>query len=101
VHQVAESAGRLDLDAVMKVLAEAQINDIWVEAGPTINGALLQGGLVDELIVYQAASVLGSDARGMFAIDTLQDMQRRPEFELTDVRKVGTDLRLCYKLGSQ
>ena len=100
VHQVAETAGRPDLETVLKVLAEVQINDVWVEAGPTLNGALLQSGLMDELIVYQAASVLGADARGMFEIQSFDDMKQRPEFELTDIRKVGADLRLCYKPGN-
>lgn len=97
VATLAGAAGRVDLAAVMQHLAGLQINEVLVEAGPLLNGALLQAGLVDELIVYQAPHVLGSTARSMFELPALQDMAMRPAFELSDVRRVGADLRLCYK----
>jgi diaminohydroxyphosphoribosylaminopyrimidine deaminase/5-amino-6-(5-phosphoribosylamino)uracil reductase len=100
VRQIAQLNGRPDLHEVMRLLAEEQINDVWVEAGATLNGMLLHNGLVDELIVYQAASILGADAQGMFAIEPVETMQQRPEFELTDVRRIGADLRLRYKPGN-
>ena len=81
----------------MQRLAALQVNEVLVEAGPVLNGALLAAGLVDELIVYQAAHVLGSTARGMFDLPPLQAMSERPCFELLDVRRVGTDLRLTYR----
>src|SRR5690606_23560414 len=55
-----------ELRAVLERLAALEINDLWVEAGPGLNGALLDAGLVDELIVYLAPQVLGDGARGMF-----------------------------------
>lgn len=97
VQTLAGVGGRVDLAAVMQQLAGLQINEVLVEAGPLLNGALLQAGLVDELIVYQASHVLGSTARGMFDLPPLQDMAMRPAFGLSDVRRVGADLRLCYK----
>lgn len=97
VQTLAGAGGRVDLAAVMQHLAGLQINEVLVEAGPVLNGALLLAGLVDELIVYQASHVLGSTARGMFDLPPLQDMARRPAFGLSDVRRVGADLRLCYK----
>jgi diaminohydroxyphosphoribosylaminopyrimidine deaminase/5-amino-6-(5-phosphoribosylamino)uracil reductase len=93
---VAAENGALDLVAVLKALADREINDVWVEAGATLNGALLAGGLIDELIVYQAASVLGNQSRAMFNLPELSSMSERPEFTLREVRKVGDDLRLCY-----
>ncbi len=89
--------GRVSPIAVLQRLAELQINEVLVEAGPVLNGALLAAGLVDELIVYQAAHVLGSAARGMFELPPLPDMSARPGFELLEVRRVGADLRLRYK----
>jgi diaminohydroxyphosphoribosylaminopyrimidine deaminase/5-amino-6-(5-phosphoribosylamino)uracil reductase len=62
-----------------------------------LNGALLAAGLVDELIVYQAAHVLGATARGMFELPPLQSMEERPAFALLEARHVGADLRLRYK----
>lgn len=88
--------GRIDVAAVLRRLGELEINEVWVEAGPTLNGALLAAGLIDELVVYQAASVLGSDARGMFDTVPLGSLAERPEFRLQSVRRVGDDLRLIY-----
>ena len=62
---IPEHKGHLDLVVLMMQLGKQQINSIWVEAGPTLAGALLQAGLVDELIVYIAPKLLGSDARGL------------------------------------
>lgn len=89
-------AGRVDLAAMLRRLGELEINEVWVEAGPTLNGALLAAGLVDELVVYLAASILGASARGMFDIPPLADLAARPEFRLQSVRHLGDDLRLIY-----
>jgi len=88
--------GRVDLGAVLRRLGELEINEVWVEAGPALNGALLAAGLIDELLVYQAASVLGSAARGMFDVAPPGDLTERPLFRLQDARRVGDDLRLIY-----
>jgi diaminohydroxyphosphoribosylaminopyrimidine deaminase/5-amino-6-(5-phosphoribosylamino)uracil reductase len=96
VETVPLDAGRVDLAAMLRRLGELEINEVWVEAGPTLNGALLTAGLVDELLVYLAASVLGTSARGMFDIPPLTDLAARPEFRLQSVRHLGDDLRLIY-----
>jgi diaminohydroxyphosphoribosylaminopyrimidine deaminase/5-amino-6-(5-phosphoribosylamino)uracil reductase len=61
---VPEHRGHADLVTLMMMLGKQQINSIWVEAGANLAGALLQAGLVDELIVYLAPKLLGADARG-------------------------------------
>ena len=96
VETVPLDAGRVDLAAMLRRLGELEINEVWVEAGPTLNGALLTAGLVDELLVYLAASVLGTSARGMFDMPPLPDLASRPEFKLQGVRRVGEDLRLIF-----
>jgi len=89
--------GRVDLDAALRRLGELEINEVLVEAGTRLNGALLQAGLIDELVVYMAGSILGRHARGMFDIQELTDMDARVEFDLVDVRRVGDDLRLTWR----
>jgi len=96
VETVPLDSGRVDLPAILRRLGELEINEVWVEAGPTLNGALLSAGLVDEIIVYLAASVLGTSARGMFDIPPLTDLAARPELKLQSVRHLGDDLRLIY-----
>ena len=97
VETLACTDGRVSLAAVMQRLAELQINELLVEAGPVLNGALLAAQLVDELIIYQAAHVLGSTARGMFELPPLPAMDERPGFELLEVRHLGADLRLTCR----
>jgi diaminohydroxyphosphoribosylaminopyrimidine deaminase/5-amino-6-(5-phosphoribosylamino)uracil reductase len=65
VRIVAGEAGRVAPASLLEVLVELECNEVLVEAGPVVNGALLAAGLVDELVVYQAAHVLGDLAVGM------------------------------------
>lgn len=85
---------QLDLVALMMVLGQRQINSVWVEAGATLAGALLQAGLVDELILYVAPKLLGNDARGLCQLAGLTQLADAPVFAFSDVRQVGSDLRL-------
>lgn len=86
--------GRLDLVVMMMLLGKRQINSLWVEAGATLGGALLQAGLVDELIVYVAPKLLGNDARGLCQLPGLDKLADAPEFTFSKVRQVGADLCL-------
>ena len=92
--QMVPGARHCDLAQVMTRLGELQFNEVWVEAGARLNGALLHAGLIDELVIYLAPRVLGADARGMFAIEPLASLEDRVELEYQDVRKVGKDLRI-------
>lgn len=65
-----------------------------VEAGATLCGALLQAGLVDELVIYMAPHLMGNDARGLFALPDLRFMEQRIDLEITDMRAVGNDWRI-------
>ncbi|MEE4185000.1 MAG: bifunctional diaminohydroxyphosphoribosylaminopyrimidine deaminase/5-amino-6-(5-phosphoribosylamino)uracil reductase RibD [Gammaproteobacteria bacterium] len=94
----ADESARVDLRELLSVLAAAGCNEVLVEAGPRLNGALLEAGLVDELIVYQASTVLGADARGMFDLMPLSSMAERRQLQRTEVRIVGDDLRLRYRV---
>lgn len=96
VEYLPAASGQADLAALMTRLGELEINELLVEAGPGLCGALLDRDLVDELVLFQAAHVLGADARGMFATSPLASMADRPQFELKDLRRVGEDLRLIY-----
>ncbi len=85
---------QLDLVAMMMLLGQRQINSVWVEAGAQLAGALLQVGLVDELIVYMAPKLLGNAARGLCELPGLEQLADAPVMKFSDVRKVGEDLRL-------
>lgn len=91
---MSEHNGHLDLVLLMMQLGKAQINSLWVEAGATFAGALLQAGLVDELIVYLAPTLLGSDARGLCALPGLEKLADAPHLKFNEIRRVGPDLCL-------
>jgi diaminohydroxyphosphoribosylaminopyrimidine deaminase/5-amino-6-(5-phosphoribosylamino)uracil reductase len=87
---------RPSLASLFRSLAERGINEVWVEAGATLSGALLAERLVDELIVYQAGAVLGASARPMFEFLPLPDLASRPRFRLKELRHIGDDLRFIW-----
>ncbi|QFY88373.1 bifunctional diaminohydroxyphosphoribosylaminopyrimidine deaminase/5-amino-6-(5-phosphoribosylamino)uracil reductase RibD [Magnetovirga frankeli] len=93
VRQVATSAQGLDLEQSLRLLAQRGINEIWVEAGATLSGALLQAGLVDELILYMAPKLMGDAARGLLHLPGLERMAQCIPLEYADIRRVGRDLR--------
>lgn len=94
VWQVDSRMDRVDLSEVFRLLAQQQINTVWIEAGATLNGALLETDLVDEWLVYMAPCVLGDQARGLFHFPELQSMAAKKNFKFNAVRQVGPDLRL-------
>ena len=85
---------QLDLVALLSQLADYGINHIWVEAGASLAGALLQQQLVDSLILYQAPKLMGSDSRGLIDITGLTTMAQTPLLTITDVAMVGEDIRI-------
>ena len=85
--------GRVDLPALLHRLAADGINELHVEAGATLNAALLQAGLVDELLLYIAPTLLGP-GRGMAALPALQQLDQAIALQFDAVEQVGGDLRL-------
>jgi len=89
--------GAVDLVALMKALAEIEINEIQVEAGARLCGALIREQLVDELLIYQAPLLLGNGGPGPFAFGPLESMTERTHLELLETSHLGDDLRIRLK----
>ena len=96
IVDVAQSDGRLDLEAVLAALAARHVNEVHVEAGARLNGALLRTGRVDELLLYVAPTLLGN-GRGMADIGTLASLDEGIAFDFHDAAKVGADLRILAR----
>jgi diaminohydroxyphosphoribosylaminopyrimidine deaminase/5-amino-6-(5-phosphoribosylamino)uracil reductase len=95
VETVARAAqGGLALDAVLRRLGELEANEVWVEAGARLAGALLQARLVDEFIVYLAPSLLGPTARPLVELPQISQLEQRMRLEFSECKPVGPDLRL-------
>ncbi|MBB2486400.1 bifunctional diaminohydroxyphosphoribosylaminopyrimidine deaminase/5-amino-6-(5-phosphoribosylamino)uracil reductase RibD [Mitsuaria sp. WAJ17] len=94
VAQVELSNGpQVDLPALLAELGRRGVNELHVEAGATLNGALLRAGLVDELLLYLAPTLLG-EGRGMAALGLLPELAAAPRFDWLETRPVDGDLRL-------
>lgn len=93
-----DKQGKVSLSAVMAWLANQQINEIHVEAGATLAGALLQQQWVDELLLYLAPSLLGDTARGLFALPALTAMADKIQLDIQQVRQIGDDLRIMARI---
>jgi diaminohydroxyphosphoribosylaminopyrimidine deaminase/5-amino-6-(5-phosphoribosylamino)uracil reductase len=97
IHLVAASDGQVDLHAVMQTLSTMEINDVLVESGPALAGSLLSEGLVDELVIYQAPHMMGSETRGMVTTPAWQALAQRQALEIVDVRMLGADIRVTAR----
>jgi len=89
--------GGLDLSQVLAELGRRGVNELQVEAGPALCGALFAAGLVDELLLYVAPLFLGDAARPLLALPTLADMTMRWRLRVVEQRQVGDDLRLLLR----
>jgi diaminohydroxyphosphoribosylaminopyrimidine deaminase / 5-amino-6-(5-phosphoribosylamino)uracil reductase len=78
-------------------LAQRETNEVHVEAGAGLCGALLQLKLVDEIVVYMAPHIMGANARGLFDLPGLDRMQDRIDLEISDLRQVGKDIRITAR----
>lgn len=94
IRQIGTGEQGLDLTDVCRELSRLELNEVHVECGPTLAGALLQARLLDELVVYLAPSVLGDSAQGLFHLPPLQTMGQRQHFSIQQIRTVGQDWRI-------
>lgn len=95
----ADERGRVDLVAALALLGAAGINDVWVEAGPTLSAALHAAGLVDEWVLYVAPLLLGADARPLLALPGPATLAGASRLELREVQPIGADVRIMLRPG--
>ncbi|HEY1999881.1 bifunctional diaminohydroxyphosphoribosylaminopyrimidine deaminase/5-amino-6-(5-phosphoribosylamino)uracil reductase RibD [Paraburkholderia sp.] len=101
IVQLANSAGKVDLPALLKVLGERNVNELHVEAGYKLNGSLLREGCVDELLVYLAPSLLGTDSMGMFNLVAPDTLEGRVRLNFHSVDRIGDDVRILARFAAQ
>lgn len=89
-----DGAGRIDLKALAATLAAHEFNEVHVEAGARLTGALLAAGLVDELLLYQAKCLIGADGGPLVRLPGVEKLEHRLQFEAVERRELGPDTRL-------
>ncbi|NND46674.1 MAG: bifunctional diaminohydroxyphosphoribosylaminopyrimidine deaminase/5-amino-6-(5-phosphoribosylamino)uracil reductase RibD [Woeseiaceae bacterium] len=98
VRSYAADGAVIDARAVLLDLARREVNDVLVEAGPGVTGYLLQKELVDELVIYQAPHIMGSETRGMFQTPSWLALADRKRLDVSDVRRIGDDTRITARV---
>ena len=91
-----DATGRVNLPALVEELARRQCNEVLVESGPVLAGQMLEHGLIDELVVFVAPTLMGSSARPLLNLP-LSAMSEKIDLTITDVRAVGRDWQITAK----
>lgn len=92
-------SGGIDPGAVLRALAKREINEVHVECGPILAGALVGGGFVDELLLYLAPTLLGSGSKPLLGLSAPPDMASRIELRILETQPVGGDIRVRAAVG--
>ena len=95
------ASGNVDLPELMQEFGRRGINELHVEGGYRLSGALVAAGLVDELLLYQAPCLIGDAARGMLDMPSLLSLENKQQLTIRDVRMVGSDLRVLARLRAE
>lgn len=93
--------GSVDLAGVIDELGRRRINDVLVEAGPTLAGALLQAQLVNELVIYQAPHMMGSMTMRLLQTPAWLALTDRLNLTVTETRRIGADTRITASIGKR
>lgn len=94
------SGPRVDIAGALRDLARRNINDVLVECGPTLAGSLIDGKLLDELVIYQSPHIMGSQVRPMFTTPGWDALQDRRTLDIVDVRRLGRDTRITARISA-
>jgi diaminohydroxyphosphoribosylaminopyrimidine deaminase/5-amino-6-(5-phosphoribosylamino)uracil reductase len=97
VEILPNAAGKVDLQALLEMLAQRGINEVHAEAGCKLNGSLLREGLVDELLLYLAPCLIGDAASGLFNLPELTSLDGKLRLKIRDLRQLGEDIRLIAR----
>jgi diaminohydroxyphosphoribosylaminopyrimidine deaminase/5-amino-6-(5-phosphoribosylamino)uracil reductase len=92
--------GKVDLEAMLRDLAQRGVNELHVEAGHKLNGSLVREGLVDELLVYLAPKLLGQ-GREMAHFGPLTDLAQALPLQFRSSEMIGPDLRLIARVAGR
>jgi len=85
IQQKDNGTGKLNLESVLEELARWQCNEVLVEAGQTLSGAFLEHGLVDELVLFYAGSLLGDKGKSMFKFNAPLPFTDKVEYKVNNV----------------
>ncbi|QCI17843.1 bifunctional diaminohydroxyphosphoribosylaminopyrimidine deaminase/5-amino-6-(5-phosphoribosylamino)uracil reductase RibD [Buchnera aphidicola (Acyrthosiphon lactucae)] len=85
---------KIDIFSLLKFLGKSEINNVWIEAGSSLSGFLLNSCLIDELILYMAPKILGHEAKPLCMIYEKLKISNALQFKFQDICNIGPDIRL-------
>lgn len=94
VIELQDSEGRIYMRDALRYLGDRDINEVLIEAGPTVAGQALHEGVIDEVVIYVGPHLMGDDARGLFHLPWIRRMEDRIPMEIRDVRQIGKDFKI-------
>ncbi len=100
VISIVDSASWLT-DVLTHLAKHYEVNEVMVEAGAKLTAALIKAGLVDELLVYMAPMLLGSDAKPLLDLNGFNELDDSVKLTLVDTRQLGGDIRLTYQVKNR
>jgi diaminohydroxyphosphoribosylaminopyrimidine deaminase/5-amino-6-(5-phosphoribosylamino)uracil reductase len=95
--QIQKENDKISLSALLMFLNAENFNEVMLEAGAGLNGAFMQAGLIDEIVIYMAPLLMGDSARGLLTLPGVIKMSDVSKLEIKDVRAVGKDWRIVAK----
>jgi len=98
VITLGNAQGKVDLAAMLTELAKRGMNEVHLEAGTRLNGAMLRESCIDELLVYMAPKLFGNTAMGMFDLPELQELAEGTQLSFSSVEQLGDDLRIIARV---
>ncbi len=93
-----DTQGKVDLQALLMELGRRGINELHIEAGAKLNGALIAANCVDELLMYFAPVLLGDAARGIADLPQIQSLRDKRKLKITETRTIGDDIRILARM---
>lgn len=91
----------IDLNALMRLLAEREINEVLLETGAILSGAVLQAGIIDELVIYMAPKLMGDNTKGLFHTPGLDSLADAISLDILDIRAIGKDWRITARIHQE
>ena len=88
---------RIDLSYLISQLNEYGINNLLVEAGPTLSGEMIETGLFNNLIIYISPSFLGSEANNLIKSNKINEMKQKINLHYKDIRRIGPDIKITLE----
>ena len=86
--------GKINITECMSFLAKQDINNVFVEAGPTLIESFFKKSLIDELILYISPKIIGDTGRSFSGVTYIKKLSKKIKFKINDMIPIGNNLKV-------